>query len=60
MKPEMNRMAATRGLYGDLPVVQWLRFHPSTAGGTGLIPGQGTKIPHATSCDLLKKMQKMV
>ena len=29
-------------------VVQWLRLHASSAGGTGLIPVQGTKIPHAT------------
>ena len=27
--------------------VQWLGLHASTAGGTGSIPGQGTKIPHA-------------
>ena len=27
--------------------VQWLRL-PSNAGGTGLIPDQGTKIPHAS------------
>ena len=27
-------------------VVQWLRLCTSTAGGEGLIPGQGTKIPH--------------
>ena len=33
---------------GTSLVVQWLRFHSSTAGGTGLIPGPGTKIPHAT------------
>ena len=32
---------------GTSLVVQWLRFHSSTAGGTGSIPGQGTKIPHA-------------
>ena len=25
----------------------WLRFHDSIAGGLYLIPGQGTKIPHA-------------
>ena len=25
--------------------VQWLRLHPSTAGGGGSIPGGGTKIP---------------
>ena len=29
------------------PVVQWLRLPASTAGSMGLIPGQGTKIPHA-------------
>ena len=33
----------------SLVVVQWLGFHTSTAGGTGSIPGQGTKIPH-TAC----------
>ena len=29
-------------------VVQWVRLHASTTEGTGLIPGWGTKIPHAT------------
>ena len=29
------------------PWVQWLRLRVSTAGGTGLIPGQGTKLPQA-------------
>ena len=28
-------------------VVQWLRLHASTAGGAVLIPGWGTKTPHA-------------
>ena len=28
-------------------VVQWLRICASTAGDVGLIPGWGTKIPHA-------------
>ena len=27
-------------LFGDFPAVQWLRFHASTAGLTGLIPGE--------------------
>ena len=27
--------------------VQWLGLHVSTSGGTGSIPDQGTKIPHA-------------
>ena len=30
--------------------VQRLRLRASTAGGAGSIPGQGTKIPHATWC----------
>ena len=32
---------------GTSLVVQWLSLCTSTAGGVGLIPGQGTKIPHA-------------
>ena len=28
-------------------MVQWLELGASTAGGKDLIPGQGTKIPHA-------------
>ena len=27
--------------------IQWLRVHISIVEGMGLIPGQGTKIPHA-------------
>ena len=33
---------------GTSLVVQWLILHASTAGGTGWIPGWGTKIPQAT------------
>ena len=40
-------------------VVQWLRLHASTAGGTGSIPGQGAKIPHPT-CRAAKKKKKRV
>ena len=29
-------------------MVQWLRLRAPNAGGTGSIPGQGTKIPHAS------------
>ena len=32
---------------GTSLVVRWLRLCVSTAGGTGSVPGQGTKIPHA-------------
>ena len=33
---------------GDSLAAQWVRLHVSTAEGMGLIPGSGTKIPHAT------------
>ena len=32
---------------GNSLAVQWLGLHASTAGGTGLIPGQGAKVLHA-------------
>ena len=32
---------------GTSVMLQWLRLRACTAGGTGLILGQGTKIPHA-------------
>ena len=31
----------------DCLVTQWIRLCASNAGHGGLIPGQGTKIPHA-------------
>ena len=34
--------------WGTSLAVQWLRLCASTAGGVGSIPGQGTKIPHAS------------
>ena len=36
--------------------VQWLRILPSTAGSVGSVPGQGTKIPHATCMAKKKKI----
>ena len=36
---------------GTSLVVQWLGPHTPYAGGWGSIPGQGTKIPHATIKD---------
>jgi len=35
--------------YGTSLVIQWLRLHAPNAGDQGLIPGKGTKIPHADS-----------
>ena len=37
-------------------MVQWLRFHASNAGGVGLVPGWGTKIPHAVGMHKKKIM----
>ena len=39
-------------------VVQWLRFWAANAGGTGSIPGQGTKIPYAAWGDKMKTTTK--
>ena len=35
--------------------VQWLKLCPSNAGGAGLIPGGGTKIPRVLWCSQKKK-----
>ena len=35
---------------GTSLAVQWLILHVPNAGGVGLIPGQGTKIPHVAQC----------
>ena len=34
-------------MLGNSLVVQWLGLRASAAGGTGSIPGLGTKFPHA-------------
>ena len=34
----------------DTLEVQWFSLHASIAGNMGLIPGQGTKIPHVVQC----------
>ena len=46
--PQVDMDIRPKVLLGTSLVVQWLRLPASTAGGMGLIPGQGTKIPHAT------------
>ena len=43
---------------GTSLVVQWLGLCVSTAGGTGSIPGRGTKIPHALRHGPKKKKKK--
>ena len=42
-------------LLGTSLAVQWLGLCAPNAGGTGSIPGRGTKIPHAAQCSLKKK-----
>ena len=60
---EENQMESRRGqcfkneYVGTSLVVQWLRFHASNAGGMGLIPDWGTKIPHAMQC--AQQLQKI-
>ena len=44
---ESRAAPLVKGQPGTSLAVQWLRLHASNAGGTGSIPGQGTKIPHA-------------
>ena len=44
---------------GTSPAVQWLRLCTSTAGGTGSIPGWGTKILHAARCGCNKKLPNL-
>ena len=43
---------------GTFLAVQWSRLHASTAGATGSMPDQGTKIPHITWCSQKKKKKK--
>lgn len=40
------------------PAVQWLRFHASNAGSTGLLPGQRTKIPRAAQHGQKNKLKQ--
>ena len=44
----MLHSVVTKVEFQDFLVVQWLRLRDPSAGGVGSIPGQGTKIPHAT------------
>ena len=51
-----RQVAGTRAMGAGASLeFQWLRCHASTAGGIGSIPGQGTKIPHATQSSQKKK-----
>ena len=39
-------------------MVQWLRLHAPNAGGMGLIPGRGTKIPYVVGMGKIKFKKK--
>ena len=53
---DLSKGAVTRlRAKGTSLVVQWLGLHASTAGGMRLIPGRGTKMPHAASAAKKKK-----
>ena len=41
-------------------MVQWSRVCASYAGATGLIPGQGTKIPHVEGCGQIEKKTRRI
>ena len=43
---------------GIAPAVQWLGLQTSNASVTGLIPGQGTKIPQAAQHGLKRKKKE--
>ena len=48
-------------IQGTSQAVQWLRLRASTAGGMGLIPGQGANIPYvAWRSQKTKKIKKML
>ena len=54
---ERESFCRIKNMYSEnFLVVQWLRLHVSNAGGVGLIPVWGTKVPHAgmPTCDAAK------
>ena len=55
---EENSLHIKKSQEGTSRVVQWLRLCASIAGGTGSIPGRGTKIPHGPRCGQKKKKKK--
>ena len=56
-KAQRNQEKRKESLPGTSLVVQRLRFHVSTAGDMGLIPGQGTKILQTTQHGEKKKKE---
>jgi hypothetical protein len=46
-RSSVRQMSKTKVASGTSLAVWLLRLHTANAGGMGLIPGWGTKIPHA-------------
>ena len=46
-RSRLRQMSKTKVASGTSLAVWWLRLHTANAAGMGLIPGWGTKIPHA-------------
>ena len=55
-----NIILLQKNIAGDFPYSPVVRNLPSNAGDMGSIPGQETKIPHATECGQLKRKLQMV
>ena len=51
-------ITAIKVVAGNSLAVQWLGLRASAAGGVGLIPGRGTKIPHAAQPKGKEKKRK--
>ena len=46
-------------LEGTSLVAHWLRLHAPNAGGTGLVPGRGTKVPDPACCKALPQTKRV-
>ena len=49
MEKGRERKGREKELGQNTQSVKWLGLHASSEGGAGLIPGQGTRIPHTTT-----------
>ena len=60
MKQDMNMLdqLLEKKKRGDFPSSPVAKTLPSNTGGTGSIPGQGTKIPHTTQQKRKKKKKE--
>ena len=56
----LNHSLKEKRFLGTSLLVQWLRHHTPSAGGPGLCPSWGTKIPHAAQCSQKRKKEKEI